>query len=308
VATVTLFNPDGTTRFAVRPFGSTYSTGVKVATGDVTGDGVEDVVVATAGDIAAKVRVIDGATGKLRTGSVFSTSAYTGAVEVAVGDVTGDGIDDIAVVTNEGSPRARVYRGGDFTRLVDFRPVSGSGGYLGRPQVALADLNADGRDDLVVAGRYSAGMTVAGYSGATLGSGAKPARVFQQFVLTGTGFAEGAYLAAGDLSGDGHADLVFGARWGAARVLALSGRELVQTGARTALADFAPVGSGYANGVRVGVSDLDGDGRADLLTGSGPESGNRMTAYLAKDLTPTGAPLALDLTVYAGYTGGLYVG
>jgi hypothetical protein len=308
-ATVTVFNSDGTVRFTVRPFGSSYTTGVKVATGDVTGDGVEDVVVGTAGGIAGRVRVIDGVTGRLRSGSVFSSSSYTGQVEVAVGDVTGDGVDDIAVATNEGSPRARVYRGGDFARLADFKPVSGSGSYLGRARVDLADVNADGRADLVVSGRYSTGTHVAGYSGATIRSGGTPSRAFQQFVLTGPGFEEGANLAAGDLSGDGYADLVFGSGWGASRVLALSGKDLVLAGARTTLVDVTPVGPGYDNGVRVGLRDLDGDGRDDLLLGSGPESGNRVVGYNGRDLTPTGLPpLALDFTVYAGFTGGLYVG
>jgi hypothetical protein len=91
-------------------------------------------------------------------------------------------------------------------------------------------------------------------------------------------------------------------------VLALSGRDL-QAGVRTTLVDFTPTGPGYADGVRVGTRDLDGDGRADLLLGSGEQSGSRVTGYLGKDLTPTGVPpLALDLTAYAGYTGGVYVG
>ncbi|HVK17820.1 MAG TPA: VCBS repeat-containing protein, partial [Fimbriiglobus sp.] len=244
----------------------------------------------------------------LRTGSVFSSSSYTGVVEVAVGDVTGDGVADIAVVTNEGRPRARVYRGGDFARLVDFRPISGSGTYQGRPRVDLADVNADGLADLVVSGRYSTGTHVAGYTGSSLRYRTTPTRAFAPFVLTGSGFEEGANLAAGDLNGDGYADLVFGSGWGASRVLALSGQDLARSGTRTTLVDFTPAGSGYENGVRVGLHDLDGDGQADLLLGSGSGSGGRVTGYLGKDLSTTGPSIALDLTVYAGYTGGLYVG
>ena len=120
-----MYNPNGTVRFTRQPFGSTYTAGVKVATGDVTGDGVPDVVVGSTGGITGRARVIDGATGAMRPGSVFSSTTYTGLVEVAVGDVTGDGVADIAVGTNEGGPRVRVYRGGDFVKLVDFRPISG---------------------------------------------------------------------------------------------------------------------------------------------------------------------------------------
>ena len=64
MATVTLYNPDGTVRFTTRPFGNAYTQGVRVAVGDVTGDGVADVVVGTNGGILAQVRIIYGVTGR----------------------------------------------------------------------------------------------------------------------------------------------------------------------------------------------------------------------------------------------------
>ena len=82
----------------------------------------------------------------------------------------------------------------------------------------------------------------------------------------------------------------------------------MQTGTRTTLADFTPVGPGYANGVRVAVRDLDGDGRADVLAGSGTGAGNRVTAYEWDLLSAGLPPLSLDLAVYPGYTGGLQLG
>ena len=303
-ATVTMFNPNGTVRFAVQPFGSTYTAGVRVATGDVTGDGVPDVVAGTEAG-AARAVVIDGRTGAVRPGSVFSNSGYTGLVEVAVGDVTGDGVADIAIGTNEGTARVRVYRGGDFVKLADLKPLAGPS-YQGRARVALADVNRDGRADLVVSGLYADGTHVAVIGGSSLGSGLTPAPAAPGFVLSGAGFAAGVNLAAGDVDGDGYADLVFGSAFGGSRVLALSGRDLVRTGARAALFDFAPAGAGYANGVRVALRDVNGDGRADLLAGSGASSGDRVAEY-RWDFS-AGLSLSLDLTVYAGYTGGLNVG
>src|SRR5207248_5038716 len=127
--------------------------------------------------------------------------------------------------------------------------------YQGRARVALADVNNDGRADLVVSGLYADGTHVAAFSGASLRPGATPTSVFQNFVLTGAGFAGGVNLAAGDLNGDGYADLVFGSAFGGSRVLALSGRDLVQAGARTTLFAFAPAVPGCANGVRGALRD-----------------------------------------------------
>jgi len=175
--------------------------------------------------------------------------------------------------------------------------------------VALADVNHDGRADLVVSGLYTDGTHVGVFNSTSFRSGVTPTRVFPDFVLTGTGFAGGVNLAAGDVNGDGYADLVFGSAFNGSRVLVLSGRDLVQTGARTTLADFTPTGAGFANGVRVALRDLDGDGRADLLAGSGSGSGSWVTAYLDRNLTPTGSPpVSLDFTAYAGFTGGDFVG
>ncbi len=307
VGTVTVYNPDGSVRYAAQPFGASYTGGVKVAAGDVTGDGVPDVVVGTTTG-AGKARVIDGATHALRPGSVFSSSSYTGLVEVAVGDVTGDGVADVAVATNEGRVRVRVYRGGDFAKVADFAALAGSG-YAGRGRVALADVTGDGVADLAVSGLFADGTHVAVIDGATLRAGVTPARAVPDFALTGAGFAGGVNLAAGDLDGDGSADLVFGSASGGSRVLALSGRDL-RAGTRTTLADFTASGTDYANGVRVALRELDGDGRADLLVGSCGGAGSEVRSYLGRDFTPTGGepPLAFDFAAYAGFTGGVFVG
>ena len=78
---------------------------------------------------------------------LLGTTSYTGKVSVAVGDVTGDGIDDIALGTNQAGPRAQVFRGGDFLKLSDV--VAGpSTNFLGRTFVALADMDHDAKADL----------------------------------------------------------------------------------------------------------------------------------------------------------------
>ena len=61
------------------------------------------------------------------------------------------------------------------------------------------------------------------------------------------------------------------------------------------------------SGVRVAVTDLDGDLKFDLLTGGGTAS--RVTAYLGRDIGPSGVPLAFrDFDAFPGTTGGVFVG
>jgi parallel beta-helix repeat protein len=302
VAKVTMYNADRTVRFAVNPFG-TYTGGVRVAVGDVTGDGVADVVVGTSGAGTGRARVINGATHALT--QLFGGTAYTGTVSVAVGDVTGDGVADIALGTNEQGARVQVFRGGTFAKLADFHG-GGPTNFKNRTQVALADLNADGRADLAVTAMYTTDTRVFGYSGTSLRPGVTPTTLFTRLSLSGAAWASGIFLAAGDVSGDGFADLVLGSGAGSApRVIVYSGKSLVQNNTAVAIADFAPVGSSSATGVRVGVRDIDGDGKLDLLTASG----DLVTALKGGSLPATGRPPQLfAFDPDATHPGGVWVG
>ena len=56
-------------------------------------------------------------------------------------------------------------------------------------------------------------------------------------------------------------------------------------------------------GVRLAVKDIDGDARGDLVTGSGPDGGSRVTAYAGAGL---GELFAFDAE--PGFAGGVFVG
>jgi hypothetical protein len=305
VATVTLYNPDRTVRFTARPFGSSYTGGVRVAVGDVTGDGVPDVVAGSSGGIAAQLRIIDGATGTIRPEQLFGDTSYTGYLSVSAGDVTGDGVADIAVGTNEGRPRARVFRGGDFAKLAEFN-VGPTSGFMAQTQVALADVNADGTADLVVSARYSNGTRFFGFDGDTLRPSTTRVRVFNTFTLSGSVWANGLFLSAGDVNADGFADLVLGTRPGdSQRVIAYSGNSLVASNARVKVADFVPAGASSTTGVWVSTRDVNGDGVPDILTASG----ELVTAYRGGNLPPTGPPPALlSFDPDPAASGGVFVG
>lgn len=300
-----MFNADGSVRFTARPFGDSYTGGVRVATGDVTGDGVPDVVAGTNGNTYAQVRVIDGATGKVRPEQLFGQSWHYGAVSVATGDVTGDGVADIALGTDEGGPRAQVIRGGDFAKLADFKAGPRTN-YWGRTQVALGDVNGDHIADLMVAGLYPNGSHVSGYNGQSLRPGTAPTRVFNEFTLDGT-FANSLFLAAGDINGDGRADVIVGSgAYGTPKVVAFSGKQLAESNTRVKLADFVPEGATSTTGIRVAVRDVDGDGVADILTASG----ERATIFRGGNLPAVGTrpPVVRSFDPFPDINAAVYVG
>ena len=306
VATVTLFNPDGSVRFRVRPFGDNYTGGASVATGDVTGDGVADVVVGSNGGMYSQAVIVDGATGKVRPEQLLGANYYYGRVSVAVGDVTGDGIADVALGTDESGPRVRVYRGGDYAKLTEFSAGPATG-YWGQTRVALGDLDADGKADLVVSGLYATGTTVSGFAGTSLRTGSAPAALFSTFSPGSAVTGKGVFLAIGDVDSDGYGDLVLGAgEWGNGRVVVYSGKSLVRTNTRTVLAEFLPPNADLVGGTRVTTRDVNGDGKSDILT----TSGDRLIAFAGGNLPPVGTlpPVLRVSDPYPEYAGKVWVG
>jgi hypothetical protein len=87
------------------------------------------------------------------------------------------------------------------------------------------------------------------------------------------------------VTGDGFADLVAGSGpGGGPRVTAFDDRALIgNTLIRSA--DFFAGDVTGRGGIRVAVKNLDGDGFADLVVGSGTGAGSRVTAYPGSALT-----------------------
>jgi hypothetical protein len=107
------------------------------------------------------------------------------------------------------------------------------------------------------------------------------------------------FVAAGDVDGDGRADIIVGAdAGGGPHVKVFDGRTTAE------LSSFFPYGAAFAGGVRVASGDVDGDGRADIITGGGPGAGPNVKAFSGATL----GELASFFAYPAAFSGGVYVG
>lgn len=184
--TVFALNSDGSARFAARPFGAIAGS-VRVATGDLNGDGIEDVI-AVAGPGAPPVVVLyDGATGVEAGRFLAFDGRYSGGLNVAAGDVTGDGKADVIVSSVTGIAAVQVFDviGARMVALFNAFP-----GYANGASVAAGDVDKDGRADIIVG-------TLVGVSGVRVFSGLTfaPIREFLAFgpipVGVNVGFVNG---------------------------------------------------------------------------------------------------------------------
>ncbi len=306
--TATLFNPDGGPRFTVSPFGG-FAGGVRTAAADFNGDGVADLIVGTGPGRATRVVVLDGKTqAELFAIDPFEAS-FTGGVFVAAGDLTGDGVPELVITPDEGGgPRVRVFDGRGFGQLADFFGIDDPN-FRGGARAAVGDVTGDGVGDLLVAAGFGGGPRVAVFDGTSRADGAytrKPVADFFAFEQT---LRNGIFLTAGDLDGDGFAELIAGGGpGGGPRVTAFSGKSLLG-GNQTPVANFFGGDPASRGGIRLAVKNLDDDTRADLVVGSGSGAGSRVTAYRGRDITADGTPAsALDFDAIAGFAGGVFVG
>jgi hypothetical protein len=299
--TVRVIGPDGTTRVNADSLGRGAFTRAAVA--DFTGDGIADLVVGTGPGAATRVVVLDGVTQKELFAVDPFEARFTGGVFVTAGDLTGDGVPDLVVTPDEGGgPRVRVFSGAGFKQVADFFGIDDPD-FRGGARAAVGDLSGDGVGDLVVAAGFGGGPRVAVFDGTSLVSGAFTRKPLPDFFAFEPTLRNGVYVTAGDLTGDGRADLVAGAGpGGGPRVSVFDGGELL-AGRQTRAADFFAGDPDSRTGVRVAAKDLDGDGRADLVT-AGPGGTAR---YLGEDLA-AGCTTGAAFGGFGADAGGVFVG
>jgi hypothetical protein len=307
------FNP-----YAAFGPGNSFTGGVRAVTADVNHDGVEDVVVGPGPGIPTEIKLYSGAnfpvspdTSLLGSGYAFEPS-FTGGVFLSAGDVNGDGYADVVISPDEGGgPRVRVISGKDRTVLADFLGIEDPN-FRGGARTALGDLNHDGIPDLVVAAGFGGGPRVAIFDGKSLRPGQTPVKLVNDFFVFEQGLRNGAYVAAGDIDGDGFADLIAGGGpGGGPRVFALSGQALTQqNGTLTQVANFFAGDTNNRGGVPLAVKDIDGDQRADVVAGAGEGAQSVVTTYLGASIPSNGTPPVYQqyLVFPSDFLGGAFVG
>ena len=120
---VNVYDADGNQIQQFVPFGTHYSCGIVVATADVTGDGVEDIIVGTAFGGGPNVKIFDGATFTQLVEFFAYDPGFRGGITLAAGDLDGDGIAEIATGSGPGGgPQVNVYSyaNGGVTTLSSF--------------------------------------------------------------------------------------------------------------------------------------------------------------------------------------------
>lgn len=289
------------------PFGMSYTGGVRVATADFTGDGIDDVA-AVGGTGTPNVVVFDGATGK--TISTFTPwSTATGGAFIAAGDVTGDGRPDLVIGSGVGqSPTIAVYAGnaltGNSPAMTRTFAAANSDANFG-VRVAVGDLDGDGIAEIVTGSKNSVTIqqtqfantrTSAARRGAVGRFSSAPTPVRGIPVAADTA---GVFVAVGDFTGSGKADIAAGyVANGTARVRVVSG----QNTGRMLMTSFGFT-SAPQGGVPVAFRDITGSGKQALIA-----AGGQGTSQVRILNATVGGIARSFMSMTPSYTGGVFVG
>lgn len=254
--------------------------------GDQNGDGTPDLAVGvprddTTGTNAGALWILSGKDGALldaRYGSL--AQQQFGRNVVGLGDVDGDGTEDLVVST--GNSEVTLFSGATLAPLDSWsgNPLA----YLGLALAGLGDVDGDGVRDILIGSGGGFAVVRSGATGAFVRSHQGLPVDFYGTVLA----------AAGDLDADGRDDYLISAPLASdqqagtpaiGRAYAYSGRD------GALLYEFEGSYNQNLGSALVGLDDVDRDGHADFAITSYPDSGGLSNAGL--------------VSVYSGASGAL---
>lgn len=246
-------------------FASTFTGGVHVACGDFNGDRRGDIVVGAGRGGSPHVRVVSGVDLRELASFFAYETGFTGGVNVAIGDFNGDGRNDLITGAGPGGgPRVRVFNGQNLgNSLADF--LAYDAGFRGGVDVAIGDVNRDGRGDIVTGALAGGGPHVKVFANGSTGLTA-----LYSFFAYAQAFRGGVNVAAFDFDGDGSADIMTGAGpGGGPHVKIFNGQSITQVMKDFMAYDPAFRGGVYVTGLSLSLPqcqdniDNDGDGAKD---------------------------------------------
>jgi hypothetical protein len=138
---------------------------VRVAAGDVNGDGHAEIVAASGPGMGAEVQIVDAVSGTvLRT--LHPYNGFPNGAFVAAGDVTGDGFADIVTGSGEGGgPHVLVYDGVTGAAVQSFYAFDPT--FAGGVRVAVGDVTGDRHGEIIAGSGPGMHATVRVFDGAT---------------------------------------------------------------------------------------------------------------------------------------------
>ena len=290
---VRVINPvTGVDRFSFFAYGAAFTGGVRVAVGDVTGDGVADIITAAGPGGGPHVKVFSGVDGSLAASFFAYGASFTGGVFLAVGNFDADPQLEIVTAAGAGGgPHVRVFNvaGGGATPLAG--PLGGffayGASFSGGVAVAAGNVDGVGFDEVITSAGPGGGPHVKAFR--TDGS------LAASFFAYDGSFSGGVYVAAGDVDENGSVEIIAGPGAGGGQAVKAFKADGSVVASFTAYSNF--------NGaVRVAFETV--GGLSEIVTSPGSGLGPDVRRFRSTTQVLLGEFMVFD----PGFMGGVFVG
>lgn len=197
---VFIHNTDGSLHASFYPYTSAYKDGINISVGDLENDGSIEIVTGTENGGGAQVRIFNADGVLINPGFFGYDPAFRGGVNVTIGDLNGDGTNEIICGAGVGGgPHVRVFNKNG--KLINPGFMAYDPAFRGGVNVSAADINGDGRDEIIT------GPGKGGYT-QIKAFDLNGAQVITPFYAYDSSEKNGVEVSSADLDGDGIAEII----------------------------------------------------------------------------------------------------
>lgn len=196
---VSIYKTDGTLKVKFAPYTENYKKGINIAIGDIENDGSIEIVTGTENGGGPHVRVFNRDGVLINPGFFAYSKNFRGGVNVAIGDLNGDGIKEIITGAGfKGGPHVRVYK--KDGKLINPGFFAYDPAFRGGVNVSVADLDGDKIDEIVTGPGFGGEPLARVYD--------KDGKLKNEFYVFDKKERNGLKVVANDVDNDGRAEIL----------------------------------------------------------------------------------------------------
>jgi hypothetical protein len=196
---VTVYDDDGSMHARFAPYTDAFRLGINIAVKDLEGDGSVEIVTGTENGGGAQIRIFNTDGALINPGFFAYDPAFRGGVNVAVGDLDGNGTNEIVAGAGVGGgPHVRVFN--KDGKLINPGFFAYDPAFRGGVNVAVGDVDADEIDEIVTGPGLGGGPHVRVFD--------RDGHLRSQFFAFGESGTDGVEVAASDVDADGRAEVI----------------------------------------------------------------------------------------------------